>query len=802
MPISPRSATSCLLSLAVTLSVSLASIGCITSTSSPVGSGTGAPLHKASGSIHGGQQPIVGSRIALYAAGKSTIASQSRAMLSSPVLSDVNGNFSLTGLYTCQPGDQVYLTATGGDSGSGPNTAIALMATLGPCAAIQDSTFVNIDEVSTVASIFSIAPFMSDAQDIGADPANANALAAAFASTLTLADRASGLALPASAGNGIVPYATINSLANSLAGCINSPQGSMPCSNLFTDTAISGNAPTDTLQATLNIALSPASNASAIFLLATPAAPFQPTLTSAPASYSITVQHPSDVLVYHNDIARTGVQPYEQTLTPTNVNPTLFGKLYSFPIDSYLFAQPLYIGGLGMPDGAVHNLVIAASSHATVYAFDADNNNPASGFLWSQSYLPTGERFAAQADYGGCSNPPESGIVGTPVIDRPSQTLYFVTKTITVSGSTFYHRLHAVSLLDGSERPGSPQLINPTFTGNGDGSSGGVIPFNGQRQNNRSALLLTTNPSGTKTVWIAYASHCDVGPYHGLLLGFDSASLSPTAAFNNTPNGSDGGIWGSSGGPAADPQGNIYVLGGNGTFDASTGGPDFGDTAVKLIPPAPGATSNLMSVADYFTPSNQFTLEQHDSDLGGSEPLLFNDPASGVAPTLLLASDKAGYLYLINPANMGKYDTGTNGPDGLNGDIQDFGTNNLFIYNFSFFNNTLYTSTPLRAYAFQPGTATTAGQINTTPLASISTNSFVAPVISANGTANPIVWLLDQGDHLSAFSPDLTQLYSSDIAPNGRDNPAPSVKFTSPVIANGKVFLSGSGAVTVYGLLP
>jgi hypothetical protein len=490
-------------------------------------------------------------------------------------------------------------------------------------------------------------------------------------------------------------------------------------------------------------------------------------------------------------------------LKPGNVNSAQFGKLYSFAVDSTLFAQPLYVGGVGMPDGIVHNIVFAASTRGTVYAFDADNNNPAAGSLWTRTYLPTGERyFVTPTDLGGgCTNPPEAGIVGTPVIDRDRQTMYFVVKSITSSGSTTTHRLHAVSLLDGSERAGSPTVISPVFAGTGDGSSAGSIAFDGPHQNQRSALLLAPNASGGKTVWIAYASHCDATPYHGLVLGFDGANVaSQTAAFNATPNGNDGGIWQSNGGLAADAQSSIYALSGNGTFDVDTGGVDYGDSALRLTAPAAGAASNLMKVADYFTPSNQAYLQSTDSDLGGTEPLLFHDPASGVAPQLMVASDKLGGIYLLNTSNLGRYNTGTN--SGMNGDVQEFGAGHEMVYNFAFFGNTLYTSNPLRAYTFLSGTSTTAGRFNTTPAAERNLTG-TAPVVSANGAADAVIWTEEQNGVLHAYTtPGLTEIYNTGQAANGRDTAPGFVKFTSPVIANGKVFLSGNGALAVYGPLP
>jgi hypothetical protein len=780
----------------------LALTGCGLSPSGSSAASPAAVAHTFHGTVYGGQQPISGASVALYAAGTTGIGSASRSMLTSPVTTNQNGEFDITGLYSCNPGDQVYLVGTGGNSGAGANSAIALMAALGPCATLlanQATTFINVNEVTTVGSVFALAPFMTGIQNVGADAAHANALAAAFATTQTLVNVANGRALTTSAGNGIVPQATIYSLANSIAGCINSTLSDSSCANLFA--AVGSPTASETIGATLNVAKNPTFNPTGVFNLASATPPFQPTLSSAPATFALTVQHPSDVLLYHNDISRTGVQSYEQTLTPANVNSTQFGKLYDLTVDSYLYAQPLYVGGIGMPDGLVHDIVFAASSRGTVYAFDADGNNPPSGSLWSVNYIPSGERYAAAADYG-CTNPQEAGIVGTPVIHRATQTMYFVTKSITTTGSSFYHRLHAVSLLDGSERAGSPQIISPTFAGTGDDAVNGMLSFNGKTQNQRSALLLTPNSSGGQTVWIAYASHCDIATYHGLMLGYDASALTLTASFNDTPNGGYGGYWGSNGGPAADAQGNIYDLGGNGTFDANTGGPDYGDSAVKLVPPAAGANSTQMTVADYFTPSNQATLAAHDTDLGGAEPLLISDPASGVAPHLLVASDKSGYIYLINTANMGKYDTGTNGIDGLNGDLQDYPQGYFTIYNYAFFNNTLYTGCPLQSIAFIPGTATTAGRFQT-PNTAQQNYGYEAPVVSANGTANGIVWMISYDGNLRSFTADLsTALYDTSQAAGGRDTPPTYVKFSAPVIANGKVYMQGQGSLSVYGLLP
>jgi len=777
--------------------------GCATSTSKSITAPvTAAHIHLA-GSVHGGQQPVTGAAMAFYAAGSTGTASAARSMLTAPVVTDSGGNFSITGDYTCQPGDQVYLTATGGDSGAGINPHLLLMTALGPCSALSASTRVSINEVTTVASVYALSAFMSGVQNLGAaaTPAAANALSAAFANVRTMVDPATGLALSTSTGAGVVPLTTIHSLANSLASCVNSTSASTVCNSLFQATTVPGSTPTDTLQAALNLAHFPSTNPAQVYNLADATPPFQPTLQSAPASYAITVQHLSDVLTYHNDNARTGAQTAESTLTPANVNPTQFGKLFTYSVDSYLFANPLYIGGLGMPDGVVHNLVLAASTRGTVYAFDADGTTTSP--LWTVSLLPAGDRYPTGNDYG-CNNPPEAAIVGTPVIDRTSQTLYVVVKSINATTSVFTQSLHALSLLDGSEQPNSPRLINPTFSGSGAGSSGGAVPFNAQRQLNRAALLLAPDGNGGQSVWVAFASHCDIPPYHGIVVGYNAANLqSLTATLNNTPNGNDGGIWMGAGGLAADAGNNLYALGGNGTFDVNTGGSDYGDSAIKLSAVTSGSNLAQIPVADYFTPSNQASLQQTDSDLGGAEGLLITDSASGPAPHLLVASDKAGYIYLINTDTMGHYRTGTHGPDSLNGDVQDFGGGSSgYTYNFAFYNNTLYTSNPVQAFAFTPGNASSAGSFNTTAVASTSLNN-AAPVISANGNSNAILWLLDQGAEMHAFTtPNLTELYKTSAGLNNRDRTPNFVKFTSPVIANGKLYLSGQGSLAVYGLLP
>ncbi len=786
----------------------LFSLGCSGSMSSGASAPTAAPMVGIRGKLYGGQQPIVGAQIYLYAAGTAADGSPSRSMLSAPgyTLTDCGGYFVLTGRYTCQPGDQVYTLSLGGDSGGGPNPAIGLMAALGPCSGLTNSTFISMNEATTVAAVYALAPFMSSPTSVGALPAHANALAAAFANSRNLTDPSTGLVPSTTAvGNGIVPQATIDSIADSIAACVNSGTGSNPCASLFAATTVGGATPTDTVQATLNIATHPTQNTTAIFNLAIPQSPFQPTLQNAPASFALSVSFPSDVLTFYNNAGRTGLQSAETILTPANVNIATFGKKFTFPVDGYLYAQPLYLGGYGLPDGAVHDIVIASSVHGTVYAFDADGNNPAQGYLWKMSVVPVGETQVTTSDYG-CSNPsPESTLLGTPVIDRTTGTLYAISKTRNTTNGTYIQRLHAISLIDGSEKFGGPVTIAASIPSNtGAGQSGGVLTFNTLKQNQRSALLLANG-----TVWIAWASHCDIGPYHGWVLGYDASTLAQNAVYNNTPNGNDGGIWMAAGGPAADAAGAIYVIGGNGTFNPATG--DLADAGIKLAPPTTGLAA---TVSDYFVPSNQQALSNADLDVGVSQPVLFSDPASSAAPNLMVETDKTGRIYLLNTAHMGTFDTG---PNGLNGDIQDFTIGSSIFNNFAFFNNRLYvggSALPLRAYTFQPGTASTPGSFNTTPASQTTfnmpgsgPNGGTGPNISANGTTNAIAWAVTHNSTtaiLYAFDAAnlATQLYASTQAPANRDQGPTAVKFTSAVVANGHVFVGGQSTLIVYGTLP
>src|ERR1051326_1604732 len=367
------------------------------------------------------------------------------------------------------------------------------------------------------------------------------------------------------------------------------------------------------------------------------------------------------VMSSHNDSARTGLNPNETVLSQSNVNINGFGKLFSQAVDEQVYAQPLYVANVSIPNKGVHNVVFVATQNDSVYAFDADSNAGSNSVpLWHTSFLnPAAGITAVPAADAAFPSPDCStfvghiGIVGTPVIDSASGTLYVVARTkepMPPPNSQTYvqvQRLHALDISTGNERPNSPAVIQASVPGSGDGSSGGNVAFNPSRELQRSALLLVNG-----VVYIAWASYCDIAPYHGWIIGYDAQTLQQVGVFNATPNGSDGGIWMAGAGPAAAADGSIYCISGNGTFDTGVNPKNFGDCFIKLNP------SPSLAVADYFAPTNQASLEALDNDLGSGGALVLPDElGSATHPHLLVGAGKEGKIYVIDRDNFGHFNS-------------------------------------------------------------------------------------------------------------------------------------------------
>src|SRR5579863_8422697 len=248
------------------------------------------------------------------------------------------------------------------------------------------------------------------------------------------------------------------------------------------------------------------------------------------------------------DNARTGAYLREHTLTPKNVNAQQFGKIFTLKVDGDVYAQPLFVAGVEIPGKGRHDVIFVATEHDSVYAFDA-YGNPAQP-LWQVSLLRNGATPVPQGDVACFFIQPEIGITSTPVLDPKSGTLYVLARTKIghMFGVDEYHQqLHALAVTNGVEKFGGPVEIRASVAGRGDGSSQGKVSFGPLRENPRAALLLANH-----RVYIAWASSCDVGPYHGWLMAYDAGNLRQEAVFNDSPDADDGGIWESDTGIAAD----------------------------------------------------------------------------------------------------------------------------------------------------------------------------------------------------------------------------------------------------------
>jgi uncharacterized protein (TIGR03437 family) len=498
------------------------------------------------------------------------------------------------------------------------------------------------------------------------------------------------------------------------------------------------------------------------------------------------------VTTYRNDLARSGGNPAETILTPATVNATGFGKVVSRPVDGQVYAQPLYLSLVDISGKGIHNVVFVATEHDSVYAFDADSDTgPNADPLWHVNFTnaSTGERTLSMADVLGCpSIAPELGITGTPVIDPSTGTLYVVASTI-LNGQ-FFHRLHALDITTGAEQPGSPVVVEASVPGIGDGFSQTTVPFHPYLYKNRAGLLLLNG-----VVYTAWTSHCDAGSYHGWLIGYDAADLHQMAIFNDSPNAFQASLWMGGAAPVADAGGNIYVISGNGPFDRESNGFDLGDSFIKL------SSAAGLTIADYFTPFNQLALNRGDIDLGSSGALLLPDEAGSIThPHLLAGAGKEGRIYLLDRDRMGSFN-----PVDDSQIVQSIGGTIGPLYGgAAYFNRTLFFAAAqdsLKAFAISDA------HLAPSP-SSQSSQAFgglgAAPAVSSNGSMNGIVWVVEPGYGGTLRAYDATnlanELYNSQMNP-ARDALGSFVKFSVPVVANGKVYVGTGNSLAVFGLL-
>jgi hypothetical protein len=502
------------------------------------------------------------------------------------------------------------------------------------------------------------------------------------------------------------------------------------------------------------------------------------------------------VTTFHNNLSRQGVNTDETVLRPANVNSREFGKLFSQPVDGFIYAQPLFLTGVYIPGKGIHNVVFAATEHGTVYAFDADDN--AGGHaapLWKRSFSnPALGVAAASSNDVGCGDiVPEVGISGTPVIDTASRTLYLVTKTR--ERGRFVQRLHALDIETGAEKLNGPVEIKAAVRGTGIAAKEELVTFDALREHQRAGLLLQNG-----LVYVAWASHCDNPPYHGWVMTYDARTLRQTAVWNATPDGQMGGIWQSGAAPAGDGE-YAYVTTGNGDFDVHRGGRNFGDSILKLAV----APQGTLAVADYFTPYDQASLNAGDIEPGSGGTVLIS--IQGGRKHYVVNVSKSGTIYVVDPANMGHFN-----PEGNYGVVQSIPAAAGGVWGTpAWWSETLYVAGSydrLKAFRFDSG----AGRLVETPSSQskiVFTYPGPTPAVSSNGRRDGIVWVVQAEAYVDGGSAVLRAFDARDLARElynsaeavSRDDPGRAVKFSVPTVVNGKVYVAAQDRVSVYGLL-
>jgi hypothetical protein len=521
------------------------------------------------------------------------------------------------------------------------------------------------------------------------------------------------------------------------------------------------------------------------------------------------------VLTHHNDGARTGANLQETVLNTHNVNSNGFGLIGVRNVDDEIYAQPLIMTNVAIGGKGERNVVVVATVNDSVYAFDADDLGQTEPY-WHVNFLGkdvvaprntdmTGACDGHYTDFSG-----NIGIVGTPVIDAESKTLYVVART-KEHGSNFVQKLHALNLEDGSERPKSPVTIEASCRGTADDGTNGVVTFDPLHENQRPALALTGG-----VVYIGWASHCDWGPYHGWLIGYDARTLERVVVYNTTPNGEEGGIWMSAEAPAIDSDGALYIAVGNGTV-GSVADPratiNRGESLLKL-----GRDGPRLKVLDWFTPCNWKALNEGDLDFGSTGVLLVPEAR------LAVSGSKEGKLYVLEQDRLGRMSYGkkdtnivqafqvtpTKPPNNIHSSPTFWqGPNGSYLYVWG-------ESDYLRQYELEA----TKGRFREENKAHSPTR---APVgmpggfvsVSADGSkaGTGIVWgshpLTGDANHevcpgiLHAYNAEDVghELWNSEQV-SKRDGVGNFAKFCPPTVANGKVYLATfSKKLCVYGLL-
>ena len=495
---------------------------------------------------------------------------------------------------------------------------------------------------------------------------------------------------------------------------------------------------------------------------------------------------PIDVTTYHYDLNRTGWNQSETDLTPATVASSKFGLIATLQVDGNAFAQPLLVSGFKFPNHQIHDVLIVATGHDSVYAFDANTY----AVLWQVS-LGTSQ---STNDVGCGDVQPEYGITGTPVIQRWSErdaTIYVVAATEPSPG-TFLHELHALRLADGHDRI-APVVIAPSATQSG----GNTVAFDPQNQWNRASLAYYKG-----SIYVGIGSHCDnnAGNITGWLLRYDT-KLNLQHAFNTvfTSGGYElASIWMTGFAPAVDVNGDVYVVTGNGDFTRHQR--DWGESVLKLGP-------RLQKLKGFFTPSDYGSLNNGDVDFGSGGVMLLPPVQGQAAPPMAVAMGKASTLYLLNQNALG----GLRSHDAGALQSQSGGGGGLWggpAYYDGPGGPTVFTQTGgdvLRGWAVNTGA--TPSLTNTLTGTSGAGYGGSLPIVSSNGSTagTGVVWLIDRAaEPFSIEAYDASALgnpiFSAQIG--NWSNPGQGNPFLTPLEANGRVYGPGYQVVQVFGLTP
>lgn len=513
---------------------------------------------------------------------------------------------------------------------------------------------------------------------------------------------------------------------------------------------------------------------------------------------ALTAAAQTSVITYHNDNHRTGWNNTETTLTPSNVNASQFGLLATVAVDDQVDAQPLLVPNVNITAGShqgLHNVVYVVTGNDTVYAIDAN-----AGTILLSNHLGT----PVTNPLGCTNNGPHVGITSTPVIDTGTNTLYLIAYTKGSKGSGPSYTLHALDLGSLTDKI-TPAVVSASHTLS-DGSS---FVFNATYQRQRPALL-----EANGNIYAGFGSFCDfsAGSSRGWLLGWNAATLAPFPAnqlFDTQVTSPDtfflSSIWMSGYGPVADDFGNIVFVTGNSDYSGTTydGVTNIQESTIKV-------SSDLTTVVDLFTPTDQGFLDQTDDDFGSGGVLVLPDQP-GSTPRLAVAAGKDGNMYFMNEDDLGGYST--------------TGNNVLGTYQIGgCWCGQSYFVDPVDGLArvvSSGGNTVDVWKLQTSPAPSLTKVAHASVTtgqdpgfftsVSSNGNASPIIWALSRplskqfaNIQLYAFNPEsggktMAQLFRAAAGPwpnqGGNSNLVPTV-------ANGMVYVASFRQLKIFGLKP